>query len=84
MVFQNSGDTVTPDEWKSTLLPVASLLVPDSPSGVAVYVIRCARGLNLSQRTRAAKTCLFAPYFHSYLCLKSQATGASVRFRVKM
>lgn len=75
---------VTSDEWKSTLLLVASLLVPDSLSGVALYVIRCARGLSLSQSTRAAKTCPFAPYFHSYLSFKSQATGASVRFRVKM
>ncbi len=63
---------------------MASLLVPDSLSGVALYVIRCARGLRLSPSTSAAKTCPFAPYFHSYLSFKSQATGASVRFRVKM
>lgn len=75
---------VTSDEWKSTFLLVASLLVPDSLSGVALYVIRCATGLRLSPSTRAAKTCPFAPYFQSYLSFKSQATGASVRFRVKM
>lgn len=84
MVFQNQADTVISDEWKSTLLPVASLLVHISPSGVALYVIRCARSLNSSQSTRAAKTCPFAPYFQSNLSLESQAPCVSVRFRVKM
>jgi len=46
---ESSADTAILDEWKSTLLPVASLLVHISPSGVALYVIRCARSLNSSQ-----------------------------------
>lgn len=50
MAFQNQADTVTSDEWKSTLQPAASLPVHISPSGVALYVIRCSRGCNWSQK----------------------------------